>query len=329
MVQDFRADSDYRRFQHSVRRRNFGYGKQLSFAAYICLLWLYGHGHYLTRHTHHVRFRQFTRFLRSEFDIRDARKIRLEHVSAYAQSLADLVDQGRMRVSYAQNLLSTVNVVLSGFRRDKKLIIEPAAAVGRRRHVRTTLPGGDWSEVEEAVEIAEQMGYARGAAIILLARAFGLRYREAVLANLPRLVQEAAKHSFVTILDGTKGGRRSPERRIHVGPRQNHALVCALSVCPHGSNNLLQYDETFRQFLNREAKPIRAVLKGAGIRCFHDLRAARLIETYEEVTGQPAPVRGQPVDRELDRVGRQQVAREAGHGEHRTGVAYVGGRKRQ
>jgi hypothetical protein len=100
-------------------------------------------------------------------------------------------------------------------------------------------------------------------------------------------------------------------------------------VRPDGSANLLAEDETFKGFLDTVAKTARPVLKACGIRCFHDLRAARMIEVYESISGQPAPVRGLKLDPERDSEARAQVAVQSGHGEHRTSVAYVGGKSRR
>jgi len=317
---------DYRKFRRSPTKRNFGYGKLLSFASYIVLLWLYGYGHHQTRHVHHVRFCRFVAFLRTEFQILDARHIRQHHLEYYAEVLGTLVALGRMKVSYAQNLLSSVNIVMHGFRKDQAVWVAPAEAVGRRSQVRTVMPGGDWEQVDNAVARLESAGNARAAAIVVLARAFGMRYREAVLGDLNRMRREAAKTGYVTILEGAKGGRRCASRRIPIGPRQQHALDFASSVRPNGSANLLSRDETFRRFLDTTAKTARPVLRENGIRCFHDLRAARLIELYESISGQPAPVRGHRINSERDAQARAEVALQSGHGEHRTSAAYIGGK---
>jgi len=150
-----------------------------------------------------------------------------------------------------------------------------------------------------------------------------MRYREAVLGDLNRMKREANSGN-VAILEGTKGGRRCASRRIPIGDRQLHALYFALKVRPDGSANLLAEDETFKGFLDTVAKTARPVLKACGIRCFHDLRAARMIEVYESISGQPAPVRGLSLDAGRDTEARAQVALQSGHGEHRTSVAYIG-----
>ncbi|MHA6476284.1 integrase domain-containing protein [Stutzerimonas sp. KH-1] len=319
---------DYRKFRRTTARRNFGYGKLLTFAAHIVLLWLYGYGHHQTRHAHHVRFSRFVAFLRTNFQIVDARDIQQHHLESYAEMLNSLASSGQIKLSYAQNLLSSANTVMHGFRGDNAVWIAPAEAVGRRSQVRTAMPGGDWKQVEEVVEKLQSEGNARAAAIVLLARAFGMRYREAVLGDLNRMKREA-RSGHVVVLEGTKGGRRCASRRIPIGDRQQHALDFALKVRPDGSANLLAEGETFKGFLDTVAKAARPVLKACGIRCYHDLRAARMIELYESISDQPAPVRGLSLDPGRDTEARAQVAVQSGHGEHRTSVAYIGGKPRR
>lgn len=300
----------------------------MTFATHIVLLWLYGYGHHQTRHAHHVRFCRFVAFLRTEFQIVDARHIQKCHLETYAEMLHGLACTGQMKLSYAQNLLSSVNIVMHGFRRDHAVWIAPAEAVGRRSQVRTVMPGGDWKQVEEVVEMLQSEGNGRAAAIVLLARAFGMRYREAVLADLSRMKREISS-GHVTILEGTKGGRRCASRRIPIEEHQQHALDFAFHARPDGSANLLAEDETFKSFLETAAKAARPILKAYGIRCFHDLRAARMIEVYESISGQPAPVRGLRLDPERDAEARAWVAIQSGHGEHRTSVAYIGGKPKR
>ncbi len=320
---------DYRRFKRRPAQRNFGFGKHMSFAAHIALLWLYGYGHHQTRHVHHVRFCRFAEFLEAEFGIRDARRVEQLHFEVYARLLNDRVSAGEMKISYAQNLLSSVNTVMHSFRKDQSIWIPPAEAVGRRSQVRRAVPGGSWNQVEDAIARLHADGNTRAAAIVLLARAFGMRYREAVLSDLCRLKREATQTGHITVLEGAKGGRRSPSRRVPVGDRQRQALDFALSVRPRGSANLLAENETFKVFLDTAAKAARPVLKAAGIRCFHDLRAARMVELYESIAGHPAPVRGLHINGKRDTEARVQVAIQSGHSEHRTSVAYIGGRPRK
>ena len=120
--------------------RNYGYGKQLRWAAKNALSDRYGAGHYSTRASHEARWMPFVHFLKSEFGIKDARDIDKTPIAAYAKHLAQQVQSQTMKVAYAQNLLSTVNVLLSTMRKDTILSVSPASAVGERTHVRSQVP---------------------------------------------------------------------------------------------------------------------------------------------------------------------------------------------
>lgn len=318
-------------FTRNKSRRQFGFGRRADYAAKSALAALFGpDDHYLTRHTHAVRFRHLTQWL-SELDpsVRDMRKVTVAHIEAYAKTLADQVAAKTMTIAYAQNLLSTVNIVLFGLRGDRELWLSPASAVGRRSAIRTILPEADWTRIDSAVAMAEKLRNPRGAALILLCRAFGMRLREACLANLDRLRSEADKLGSVRVLDGTKGGRKSGDRIISVGPRQQHALDYACRVRDPKSGCLVNPDEDLRTFVIRTVSPMRPILKQVGIRHFHDLRAQFLIDAYEAESGQPAPLRGTgPYDPAADHQARISGAKLAGHGRISPMVSYVGARPR-
>lgn len=308
-------------------RRNYGRGRRLGYAGVRALVEHYGaHDHYATRRAHSARFRLFVAWLRAEYGIRDARCIERRHVEAYGEHLHALVETGQMAVAYAQNRLSTVNRVLEILRDDRTLRVSPAACVGRRCQVRTERPEADQDRVQTAVERLRRAGHARVACLVLLCRAFGMRLREAALADLDRLVDEAERTGEVRILEGTKGGRRSDDRVIEVGETQRHALRTALQHQPSGSRNLLRPTETWVSFWHAIA-PARALLSSCGIVSFRELRAAFAVELYERLAGQPAPFEGPPHDSEADYRARCEVARQLGHGRAAVASAYIGGRR--
>lgn len=311
-----------------MTRRNYGQGRRLGYAGARALVEHYGaHDHYATRRAHGARFRLFAAWLRAEYGIRDARRIERRHVEAYGVYLSRLVEAGQMAVAYAQNRLSTVNRVLGCLRGDRKLHISPAACVGRRCQVRTVRPAADPAQVEAAVERLKRAGHARAACLVLLCRAFGMRLREAALADLDRLVDEAERTGEVRILEGTKGGRRSDDRVVEVRETQRHALLTALQHHPSGSRNLLRPTETWRVFLQTIVAPARALFSGCGIVSVRELRAAFAVELYERESGQPAPFEGPPLDAEADERARWAVARQLGHGRVGIASAYIGGRR--
>lgn len=314
-------------FERNQSKRNYGFGKNISFATAMVLRAAFGNGHYQTRDTHHQRFRHFIRYCQQEWRIKDIRDVQQSTLDHYVQHLKSEIDNKRFQISYAQNLLSTVNVVLKAFRgNDEISITSPSKALGRRSHIRTRDPRCDMGQLTEIISEAKPLGLERAAAVALLAFAFGMRFREAVLADLIRIRSES-RTGEVTILEGCKGGRRCDERKITIQDDQKFALEYALSVKPKLSRNLLASGEKYIDFRRQEARRLRSILKGNGIRHFHELRAARLVLIYEEKAGVLPPFLGGAPTNEQDQKGRKYVAIAAGHGAQRTGVSYVGGKE--
>ncbi|MEL7615278.1 hypothetical protein AAGW18_22485 [Vreelandella titanicae] len=320
-----------KRFNRNWTKRNFGLGHKPGYAAKVALAQAYGGSdHYYTRFTHHSRFEHYLDWL-SELDppIRDLRKITLAHAIEYSEALANSVASGDMKVSYAQNLVSTLNTVMRAVRQDQAIWLSPADVVGKRSYIRTSLPLATWDKVIEAVQLAEAKGNFRGASLVLLWRAFGMRFREAALADLPRLKAEADTYNAVWILDGTKGGFKSEKRRIQIESVQWQSLDYALHTISDSGSCLIDGNNSLKEFLNRHANPMRPILKQVGIQCPKDLRAENFIEVYERTSGQLAPLKQSGAfDREADSVGREVVGHQGGHKRPTVASSYVGKRDR-
>jgi integrase len=84
----------------------------------------------------------------------------------------------------------------------------PSKALGMQRTgVRQSAPQGqDREQVKQIVNALCRDHQQRAAAIVLLARATGMRLREAILADLPQLSREANDLGKINIRDSTKGG---------------------------------------------------------------------------------------------------------------------------
>jgi hypothetical protein len=121
--------------------RNFGYGKRMDWAGKNALEDRYGNGRFATQAAHQARWVVFCEFAR-ERGVRDARNVTAELLSSYGTHLGDSVRQGEVKVAYAQNLLSSVNVVLQALRHDTKLRVSPADCVGDRHYARSAAPLG-------------------------------------------------------------------------------------------------------------------------------------------------------------------------------------------
>jgi len=315
--------------------RNFGYGKQMEYAAKAALRDHYGQGHHGTVAAHASRWSSFATWAREQ-GIRDTAKVdSRELATAYAQYVAGQVEAGELAVATAQNRISTVNTVFAALRGDRHVQVSPREYTGPRSHVRTEAPAAlDESRVQNTVEALREAGLPRAAAVLELARAFGVRREEAVKANLDRWAREAVRYDAVNqsyrinVVDGTKGGRDA-DRWITVGDAQRQALENALSARPEDSRNLIASHESYAQLAISRAGEIaegREILQQHGLPGYHDARAAYACERYAQITSYPAPaVSGERLaPKTLDHLARTTISGELGHGRVDVLVSYVG-----
>ncbi|PVZ29636.1 integrase domain-containing protein [Pseudomonas sp. CC120222-01a] len=316
--------------------RNFGYGRQLSYAGPQALKDMFGGGHYGTVKAHSDRWLAFVRWCRSEQGpgINDARQIDRKVLADYAAYLREVVRRGDLAISTAQNRLSSVNRTMAALRGDQYVKLpSPSKALGMQRTgVRRSVPQGqDREQVKQIVYALCSRDHLRAAAIVLLARATGMRLREAILADLPRLSREANGLGKINIQDGTKGGRAgaSAPRWITVDDHVLGALGFARQVSPAGSHNLIASNESYLNVLQEIIRPARDTLHAHNLKGLHELRAAYACERYKQITQHRAPINGGQccqVDKNLDREARRQISYELGHGRIDVVAAYVGGR---
>ncbi|ROM87470.1 integrase [Pseudomonas brassicacearum] len=316
--------------------RNFGYGRQLSYAGPQALKDLFGGGHFATVKAHSDRWQAFVRWCRSEDGpgYNDARQIDRRTLEDYAAYLRQQIQQGELCIATAQNRLSSVNRTLAALRGDQDVrVASPSQALGQKRSsLRTRAPDGqDRQQVQRVLEVLREQQHDRVAAVVHLARETGMRLREAILADLPRLQREAEHFGCINIQEGTKGGRSgaSAPRWVIANEAVKAALQFARNASPTGSRNLLALDESYAVCLQQTVLPAREMLREQGLKGFHELRAAYACERYEQLTGHAAPVNGGHcycIDRGLDQQARQQISLELGHNRIDVVSAYIGGR---
>lgn len=337
MVEDWRTGDEVTDMALVGRRdgRNFGYGRQLSYAGPQALKDMFGGGHYGTVKAHSDRWQAFVKWCRSEQGpgINDARQVDRKVLANYAAYLRDLVGRGDLAISTAQNRLSSVNRTMAALRGDECVKLpSPSKALGMQRTgVRHSVPQGqDHEQVKQIVDALCNHHQLRAAAIVLLARATGMRLREAILEDLPRLSREANELGRINIQDGTKGGRAgtSAPRWIAMDDHVRSALGFARKVSPARSRHLIAPNESYLNLLQECIRPARDIMHAHNLKGFHELRAAYACERYERITQHPAPISsGQccQVDRYLDREARRQISYELGHGRIDVVAAYIGG----
>ncbi|MDX9683847.1 integrase domain-containing protein [Pseudomonas protegens] len=315
--------------------RNFGYGRQLSYAGPQALKDRFGGGHYGTVKAHSDRWQAFVRWCMSEDGpgFNDARQINWQTLLDYAGHLRQQVERGELAIATAQNQLSIVNRTMAALRGDQYVKVpSPSKALGMQRtSVRRSVPQGqDREQVKRIVEVLCEHQMPRAAAIAQLARATGMRLREAILADLPRLQREDEQLGRINIEDGTKGGRSgaSSPRWITVDEHIRDVLAFANHVSPDGSRNLLAPNESYLDFLQGVVRPARDILHQYYLKGFHELRAAYACGRYEQIKHHPAPIKSghcYQLDRRLDQDARVQISYELGHGRIDVISAYIGG----
>ena len=309
-----------------VGERNFGYGKKMDWAGKNALADRYGDGHYATCAAHVERWRQFVSYVKTE-GIKDARAVTREVIVAYGECLAGQIKSGTMAVAYAQNLLSSVNVILETLRGDRQLRVSPAVLVGERRHVRDTAPAGlDRARVNAAATALRGRDQARVASVVELARDLGLRFREASLLDVRAALTQARNLERVNITAGTKGGRgREVDRWVPVGESALQTLESAAAL-QQASSNLIPTTMNYRQWRDHAYAVWRSAASQHGLSGFHDLRAAYACDRYAQLTGCPAPaITGcRQANRTADQSARRVLAQELGHGRIDVVSAYAG-----
>ena len=316
--------------------RNFGYGRQLSYAGPQALKDMFGDGHYGTVKAHSDRWQAFVRWWRSEVGpgVNDARQIDRQILANYAMYVRGQVERGELAVSTAQNRVSSVNRTLVALRGDQYVKVpSPSKALCMQRSgIRKSVPQGqDCAQVKQIVDALCSHGQLRAAAIVRLARSTGMRLREAILADLPRLCREANGLGKINIQNGTKGGRAgaSAPRWIVVDEHIRDALAFAAQVSPAGSRNMIAASESYRDVLQGVARPAREILHAHNLKRFHELRAAFACKRYEQITQYCAPINGgrcYVVHRRLDRLACIQISQELGHSRIDVVASYIGGR---
>ena len=160
--------------------RNFGWGRQLSYAGLQALRDMFGGGNYGTVKAHSDRWQAFVRWCRSEDGpgFNDSRKIDRQTLLDYAGHLRQQVEQGAICIATAQNRLSSVNRTMAALRGDQHVKVpSPSKALGMlRTSVRRSVPQGqDREHVKRVVDVLSGHQQSRAAAIAQLARACARR----------------------------------------------------------------------------------------------------------------------------------------------------------
>jgi hypothetical protein len=307
--------------------RNYRWGCKAGYAGVMAINEYMRH-RYATRYAHVRRWNRFDQYLRSIY-IRDVRDLNRETIEDYADSLRDLVENDKMKISYAVNLLSTVNVVLEIMRQDRRLWLSPRKFIGSRTGVRKVPPKGmDMTAVQLAIDKMTQRGAMHEAGVIELARVLGLRKKEACLFDAKEAITQALTSGQINISRGTKGGRGKYIERLIEITDQRMALLNRMAYLQGNNQNLIPEGKSLKSFIKSVNYHWSIVREEVGLGTIHDLRACYACERYQELSGQAAPVFTKSkilASKENHNKALSQISHETGHNRKSTAVAYVGG----
>jgi hypothetical protein len=283
-----------------------------------------------TAATHAARWTNFARFAGGR-GITKMENVSRELVSEFGRVLASQVRNSEVSASHAQNLVSCVNSVMKVARGPDWRAVRPVhdCGIAQRSAVRDTRPPDRAAYDRALADVRERVG-ERAAAVVGLAREFGLRAKEASLIDARRACAEACMRGAIVVSNGTKGGRARAVPITEPG-RQLEALRAA-AAAQGRDRSMIPSSQSWAKWLHGELRAARDVVHehiGGGIR---DLRASYACERYEARTGCLAPVHTGGVmtaSRPADAKAREIIAAELGHGRAAIAAAYLGGRGRR
>lgn len=307
------------------RKRNFKYGRSLKHATKKVLLAQFGLGKFQTRNSHYARFCQFITFLKKR-NTTNAVYITQVHLDEFADKLQNKVLLGQYAVSYCHNLISSINVVMKAFRADKKLWLSPKSVFGPRNHVRQVAPNLSMSSVFKACRDIERQGHCNIAILIMLARLFGLRLKEAILIDAKNALEQAQNLGKIDVRKGTKGGRgKNVERWVFVNKKGLIALKIAAKV-QADKNSFIPSEEKLITFYRRIHRVALPILKYYQITKIHDLRASYVCQRYSEELTTDAPIISGVKEQKSEKIieAKKKISSEIGHAREYVISSYCG-----
>ncbi len=306
--------------------KNYGWGRTSLYAGMMIINYFYGH-RYSTCRSYKQRWRYYCQYLRQHHQIRDIRKINLTIQKQFAARLKSLVEEDSMAISYAVNLLSTVNIILKLMRQDSKLTLSPRKEIGARTYARTKIPlGRDAAEVKITVKAIHDKGAIPHSVVVDIARRFYLRRKEACLLDVTNAMREAISEGKIRISRGTKGGAGKNKNRSIPVTQDDILVLTKASILQGDNNNLIPQGQTLVQFM-ASVNYYWSKCKTETLGTIRDLRASGACNRYYTLTGHQAPIINGGVitaGPETHTFAKNQISRELGHGRPNICVAYIG-----
>lgn len=193
-------------------------------------------------HTHHQKFQEFSRFVKTEHNITDMRDIEKQHIENFADKLNERFEKGEILPSTAQNILSSVNTVMSQAIGNNSLKVS-AKECGLPPRTGIATENKACSS-EQHRSIVNQLP-ERLAVMSEMQRNLGLRFEESCKANAQQMLRDAISRQAVNVEYGSKGGQA---RTIAItSSKQLDALQQAANV-QGNHHSMIPKNMTYVQF---------------------------------------------------------------------------------
>lgn len=242
----------------------------------------------------------------------------------HIEVLAKAWEARGLSASTLQNHLSTFRV-FAGWIGKEGMVERAEKYVSPGAASRSTIATEDKSWTAAGVDVREKLAEVaekdvRVGLQVALQAIFGLRAREAMQLR-PHV---ADKGSYLALTVGTKGGR---DRVVPIDTPQKRELIDkAKTFAASKLASTSDPTKTLAQVKNHYYHVLRScgITRAEGLTS-HGLRHGYANDRYEQITGQPSPVRGgQSFDRNTDQAARLEVAEELGHSRESVTTHYLG-----
>lgn len=321
--------SPIRRLTYQMGKNNFGWGsRQAEKAIGFALKDAAARGEisFATAATITERFATSWQELRDD-GARWLEDVTKEMVVVYGQELAERVENGEISPAYAQNLVSAINTAMTVASRGEWQSVSSVkdCQIPERSSIRSEAPAAlDRGIYQSAVQQVREALGDRAAAVVELAREFGLRSKEASLLDARTALAEARERGQINVTLGTKGGR---DRSVPITSQGQLAVLSRAAEAQGADRSMIPAYLSWKEWREGPLRGAREIVQEVTGGSLHDMRAAYACERYQALTGHASPVAGGEIaDREADRAAREQIAEELGHGRIDVVSAYVGGR---
>lgn len=310
--------------------RNYGIGSRDMFVAGRMVLNKKSPNSFKTQQDYINRWRLFCNWA-SEQNIKKMENVTQDVVIDYGKHLqSQLVAGLYSSASAPKNYVSAVNAVMKLATGGKWQPVSPGNDCRIQRRV--YIPKENKATTENDHKMTQSVSEDRISVLLGLQRAFGLRFKESSLLNAKAALKESNANGFITVTDGTKGGRK---RTVPCRQAGFTALEKAIEI--QDGNAMIPRVMDYNNF-RRECYQ---VTQGNGLN-FHSERHAYAQERYREITGAPSPIEAawprnerfkhlaeylgitEEEARKLDNAARQTVSVELGHSRVEITNAYLG-----